>query len=159
MTKEQINEFTLRTTQSNHSGLVLVLFDMEKVYLDDSLEAFADEDIEGYLKNLELAKRVHNELMDCINPKDPLGKKMLSVLRFIYGRFISSYIKKEPQELDRCQNMMYKFREAFSHIHDLDEDEPVMKNAHQVYAGLTYGKGTLNESIQGTDYSNRGFKA
>ena len=33
-----------------------------------------------------------------------------------------------------------------------------MRNVHQVYAGLTYGKGTLNESIQGVDYGTRGYQ-
>ena len=33
-----------------------------------------------------------------------------------------------------------------------------MKNTHQVYAGLTYGKGTLSESTMGDTY-NRGYKA
>ena len=39
MTSELKKEFTLRITQANHSGLILILFDMEKVYIEDALKA------------------------------------------------------------------------------------------------------------------------
>lgn len=159
MTKEQIQEFTLRTSQSNHSGLILVLFDVEQVYLEDAMAAYASGNTEGYSRNIELARRAHNELMSCINPMDLLGRRVLSILRFIYGKLVASSVKREPQELDRCSNMMDNLREGFVRLHELDEEDAVMQNTHQVYAGLTYGRGVLNESIGGTDYGSRGFKA
>lgn len=159
MTKEQIQEFTLRTSQSNHSGLILVLFDVERVYLEDAMAAYASENSDGYGRNIELARRAHNELMSCINPKDLQGRRVLSILRFIYGKLVASSVKRAPQELDRCRNMMDNLREGFVRLHELDVEGPVMQNAHQVYAGLTYGRGVLNESIEGTNYSSRGFKA
>ena len=54
--------------------------------------------------------------------------------------------------------MLDNLRVGFEKLHSIDTSEPVMKNTHQVYAGLTYGKGTLNESMLGDTY-NRGFKA
>lgn len=158
MTREQIKEFTFRTTQENHSGLILVLFDVEKVYVNDALEAYEKGDEATYLRYMELAKKTHNELMSCINPKDELGRKVLAIFRFVYGKLVSSAVKRKPEELDRISGMMDNLRESFVHVHKLDKDGPVMKNTHQVYAGLTYGKGVLNESIQ-TDLSSRGFKA
>ncbi len=158
MTKEQIKEFTLRTTNSNHSGLILVLFDVVDVYISDSILAYASGDNEGYLKNIRLAKKSHNELMSCINPRDELGRKVLSIFRFIYGKLASSEAKRKPEELDRCLGMLHSLRVGFEKLHSIDEEGPVMKNTHQVYAGLTYGKGTLSESTIGDTY-NRGFKA
>ena len=81
MTKEQIKEFTLRTTNANHSGLILVLFDVVKVYISDSISAYEEKDEEGYMRYIRMAKKSHNELMSCINPKDELGKRVLQVFR------------------------------------------------------------------------------
>lgn len=159
MTNEQIKEFTLRTSSANHTGLMLILFDMEKIYVEDALLAYSNNEIDDYLRNMDLAKKTHNELMSGIEPTDELGKRYLSILRFIYSKQINSCVKRVPDELDRCQRMMDNLREGFRHLNELDNEEPVMKNTHKVYAGLTYGKGTLNESVQGTDYSSRGFKA
>lgn len=155
MTKEQIQEFTRRATQENHSGLILVLCDMDRVYISDALNA---DDTDEYMRNVELAKRTHNELMDCFNPMDAQGRKVLTVLRYIYGRLVASGVKRKPQELDVCLDMLDTLQVAFVHLHEIDPEGPVMKNAHQVYAGLTYGKGVLNESTMGADYGSRGFK-
>lgn len=157
MTKEQISEFTLRTSQSNHSGLILVLFDVERVYVDDAIAAYEAGDMDVYLKNIGLAKRAHNELMSCINPADTLGRQVLLIFRFIYAQLTVSEVKRMPKELDRCSDMMDNLRKGFVRLHELDDDEPVMRNTHQVYAGLTYGKGVLNESVENADYVRRGF--
>ena len=164
MTDERKKEFTLRITQANHSGLLLNTCDMEKVYIEDALAAYGRyeeglQDIKEYLKNMNMAKKVHNELMSSINPEDENGRKVLNVLRFIYSKFIQSTVKRKPCELDRCQSMMDELRVGFEKLHEIDTEEPVMKNVHQIYAGLTYGKGTLNESLEGVDYSSRGFQA
>lgn len=155
MTKEQIREFTRRATQENHSGLILVLCDMDRVYISDACSA---DDADEYMRNIELAKRTHNELMSCFNPMDAQGKKVLVVLRYIYGRLVASGVKRKPQELDICLGMLETLRIGFVHLHEIDTEGPVMRNAHQVYAGLTYGKGVLNESTVGADYGSRGFK-
>lgn len=157
MTREQIQEFTRRTTQENHSGLILVLCDMEQVYVSDALAAYAD-DMDGYMKNIELARKTHNELMGCFDMANAQARKVVGILRFIYGKLVASVVKRKPQELERCMGMMGRLRIGFEHLHEIDTDGPLMKNTHQVYAGLTYGKGVLNESTLNADYGSRGFK-
>lgn len=157
MTKEQIQEFTRRTTQENHSGLILVLCDMEQVYVSDALAAYAD-DTDAYIKNIELARKTHNELMRCFDLSNEQARKVVSILRFIYGKLVASSVKRQPQELERCMGMLEKLRIGFEYLHEVDTEGPVMQNTHQVYAGLTYGKGVLNESTLGVDYGSRGFK-
>lgn len=159
MTNEQIKDFTLRTSQANHSELMLILCDVEQIYLEDAKKSYIDGDIKEYLRYIELAKKAHNELMNCINPMDAQGKNVLIIMRFVYKQLITSGVKREPVELDKCMEIMATMRVCFEKLHEIDTEGPVMKNTHQVYAGLTYGKGTLNESVQGTDYSKRGFKA
>lgn len=159
MTKEQIRDFTLRTTQSNHSGLILVMFDVEHVYLTDAITSYEQDNIEDYLKNVELARKVLNELMASFDMRNSLSRRVVSILRFIYKQLVVSLVKREPQELDRCINMMDNLRNSFVPLHEQDDEGPIMKNTHQVYAGLTYGKGVLNESIEGVNYSSRGFRA
>lgn len=158
MTKEQIQEFTRRTTQENHSGLILVLCDIVRTYTNDALTAYAAGDSDGYMTNVEAARRAHNELMDCFDAANYHGRKVLSVLRYIYGQYVISAIKREPIDLDRCMEMLDSLRVSFEHLHSIDPEGPVMKNTHQVYAGLTYGKGMLNESTLCSDYSNRGYQ-
>ena len=158
MTKEQIQEFTRRISQENHSGLILVLCDMEHVYIHDALVAYEQGDFDAYLKNAELAKQCMHELITCFSSQDKLGRQVISIFRFLYGKLVRSVVQKKPDELDRCAGMVDNLRVGFEHLHTLDKEDPVMQNTHQVYAGLTYGKGTLQESVQGVDFEKRGYQ-
>lgn len=155
MTKEQIREFTRRTTQENHSGLILVLCDMELVFIADA-QQYYQTDLDSYMKSIDKARRTLNELISCFSMNDKQGRAVISILRYIYGRLVASSVRRQPQELDACVKLLDKLKVCFEELHRIDTDGPVMKNTHQVYAGLTYGKGTLNESTLGTDY-NRGY--
>lgn len=159
MTKEQIQEFTLKTTQENHSGLILIMFDMEKIYVEDALRAYSAGDVEEFVKQVNLARKVQNELIGSLNPREKLSRNVIAILRFIYRKMVDSSVRRVPVDLDRCQDMMDNLRVGFERLHEIDDEGPVMKNTHQVYAGLTYGKGTLNESVQGVNLSSRGYKA
>lgn len=158
MTKEQIRDFTFRVSQENDSGLVIILFDIELVYLNDALNAYAEKNIDDFIFNVEAAKRTLSELMNAMNTNDANALRVLSILRHIFSKLVSSSVRKEPQELDRCISMLQKIKTIFEAIHKQDSSGPVMRNAHQIYAGLTYGKGTLTESYGNVDYSNRGYK-
>lgn len=157
MTKEQIQTFTLRVSQENHTGLVLVLVDMEDIYIEDALKAYGEKDTALYLRNMELAKRVHQELMNCINQTDVQGKKVLAVFRCLYKCYVDATVKREPKDVEEAKQILRKLRATFQAVHEQDTEGPVMRNTHQVYSGLTYGKGVLNESVMGVDYSTRGF--
>ena len=159
MTKEQIQELTLRTSQANHSGLILVLSDMVHIYMSDAIEAYSLGSAEPFEKNVEMARRSTNELISCFDRRDPLGYRVSSILRFVYQKLNNSVLIGAPDELDRCLKIVDNLKVGLEHLHEIDTEGPVMKNTHQVYAGLTYGKGTLNESVQGVDYSTRGYKA
>lgn len=158
MTKEQINEFTLRTTQANHSGLVIILFEIEDIYLDDAMVCYNNADLDGFLRNLEMAKRAHHELISSMNTEHATGYKVWNILRYTYKLLIQSSAKKDASGLDRVKAMLCKLKASFAVISEKDTEPPVMKNTHQVYAGLTYGRGKLNESYGAADYSNRGFR-
>ena len=82
----------------------------------------------------------------------------MTTYRFIYGKLVRSEVRRQPDELDRCVQMVDDLRVGFVHLHELDNEGAVMQNVHQVYAGLTYGKGTLNESIPGVNYEKRGYQ-
>ena len=158
MTQEQKQEFTRRISQENHSGLILVLCDIFHTYGNDAIAAYEADDMIAYLQTIGQARRTMQELIDCFSKEDALGRNVIDIFRFIYGKLVRSEVHREPDELDRCIHIVDNLRVGFVHLHELDNEGAVMQNVHQVYAGLTYGKGTLNESIQGVNYENRGYQ-
>lgn len=158
MTQEMKQEFTRRVSQENHSGLILVLCDIFHTYGNDAMTAYEAGNETVYLQNIELARRTMQELIDCFFKEDALGRNVIAILRFVYGKLVRSEVRRQPDELDRCVQMVDNLRVGFAHLHELDNESAVMQNVHQVYAGLTYGKGTLNESVQGVNYESRGYQ-
>jgi flagellar protein FliS len=53
---------------------------------------------------------------------------------------------------------MEKLRKSFEEVAKQDTSGSVVQNSQKVYAGLTYGKGTLNEVFMDNEAA-RGFKA
>ena len=72
-------------------------------------------------------------------------------------RLVAVQRQKDIQALKEIRSILFRLREAYAQIADVNTSGPVMSNSESVYAGLTYGRGTLNEDVVSTP--NRGFLA
>jgi flagellar protein FliS len=52
-----------------------------------------------------------------------------------------------------------KLLDSFRQVSEMDESEAVMENTETIYAGLTYGRDSLNETLYSENMANRGFMA
>ena len=156
MKKEKKQEFILRITQSNKTQLVVVLYDMTLAYLEDSIEEFHQGDYEKYRWNIERAKDCIDELLNSLHMEYEIAG-VLKGLYFFYKRELTTAgVKKEKEKILPVIEMIKELKESFEQVALKDTSAPVMENTQTVYAGLTYGKGSLNVNLadQGT---NRGF--
>ena len=68
-------------------------------------------------------------------------------------------VKKDVSPLDSAMNVMNTLYIGFEGVAKEDNSPPLMENTQQLYAGLTYGKGSLNETYIDPKEHSRGFKA
>lgn len=157
MKKEQKQEFTLRITKANKTQMIVILYDMVLVYLEESLEAFEKEDYVTYRWNIERAKDCIDELLNSLHMEYEIAG-ILRGLYFFYKRELTSAgVQKDKEKVLPVMKMIKELKESYEQIATQDTSTPIMKNTQTVYAGLTYGKTSLNENLadQGT---NRGFR-
>ena len=121
------------------------------------LERIGDN-LETFRAEMKTAQRFLAELMRSLDFKYQLSVNLLRIYEYVKGILISSEISGEDRGLDSAMSVLSKLAEAFRTISAQDDSGAVMENAQQIYAGLTYGKGTLNESDMGAG-TNRGFLA
>lgn len=159
MDKERIQEFTVRVTQASKTELVVILYDIILTDIVESKKLLALGDESGFVKELKHSLRCLNELMATLDYSIPISHDLLSLYSFSNKTIIEAMMKKTVEGLDSAASVLTKLRTAFNEISKSDTDGPVMENTQQVYAGLTYGKGTLNESYLTGYEHNRGFKA
>ena len=104
MKKEQIQQFTLRITESNRTGLIAVLYDMIDVYLKDAEQARAEDNHEEFKKNVRGADRVLKELMGALDHKYEIAGNLYSLYVWCRERLAASMVRFDISGIDEFGN-------------------------------------------------------
>ncbi len=156
MTKEQIKDYTLRITQANASEIVVIVYDIADQYIKDALASYDEGDYEGYRNNCQSACRCVEDLLQALNYSYELAFPLMRLYVFINREISVASVTNRTGGLVNARGLLISLRDAFAQVAKQDESAPLMGNTQTVYAGLTYGKGQLNESINDT-LTNRGY--
>ncbi len=144
MTKSEINEFTKRIAQSNKTQLIVITYEIIVNYIESAQNSGSDRD---FIYNIQKAQQFLNDLTSALDYSYELSYDLLSLYSFANRCFVKSIARKQDCNLDTIKNMMLKLRESFEKVSREDKSGPVIKGAEPVYAGITYGKGSLNEMV------------
>ena len=158
MTKELKQQFTLKITQANKTQLVVILYEMLLAYIEEAESAHEKKDRDGFREGVRKARGCLNELMASLHFDYEPAISLLQLYLYANRELVRSDIRNSVEELEHVKNVMIKLHEAYVEISKQDTTGPVMSNTQTVYAGLTYGKNTLTESLSDQG-SNRGFRA
>ncbi len=159
MNKEEIKAFTLRVTEANSCDLIVILYDIVLCDIKNAKKANEKKDVKGFASNIHHATRFMNELIANLNFEGGLAFDLMSLYSYCNKRLSSAVAGNRPEDLDIVTDVISKLRDGFKKLSEADTGGPLMRNAQSVYAGLTYGKGCLNETyVDAKDY-NRGFRA
>ena len=159
MTQEQIQTYTLRVSQASPCELVVIMYDIILDDVKNAKEAKAAGDEKQYQADLVHAGKLVNELMDSLDFAEPIAFRLMSLYIYVNKMLVKARISRKWDSLNDVELVIEKLRAGFDGIKDQDTTGPVMQNAQQVYAGLTYGKGKLNETYLNAQDYNRGFNA
>lgn len=159
MKKEDILSFTTRVTQASRSELIVILYEMTLTEIKEAKEAYALGDLDAFVKELKKAQKYVSELMSALNYQYAISYDLMSLYLYVSKRLVTAIIKRIPDSLDSAEVVLNKLLIGFEGISKADNSGPMMSNTQQVYAGLTYGKGTLNETFLDPSNKSRGFIA
>ena len=157
MNKDKKQEFTLKISNANKTEMVVILYDMTIEYLQDALEEFDANNVETFKWNIEKAKDCLDELLNSLHMEyEPAG--VLKSLYFFYKREITTAeVRQIKEKIFPVIKMLQELKESYEKIASQDTSSPIMENTQTVYAGLTYGKNSLNIDL--SDQSiDRGFR-
>ena len=93
--------------------------------------------------------------MGALDLQYEVSLQLFQLYRFAQKRLIEASYEETDKKLEDAIPIFRELREAFSEVAKQDNSGPVMRNIDQVYAGLTYGKGSLNEIVE----RKKGFQA
>lgn len=159
MTKELINQYTLKISSSNSTGIIATLFEIYFSYGDDAREACKCNDKMELVNAVKQCSKVVSHLQKDLDFKYEISKDLYSLYDFCLRSLAKSIYKADLAGLEDADKVMKKLQDAFSQIARADESKPMMANAQYVIAGMTYGRAGLNESMASRNRGPRGFYA
>lgn len=154
MTREKIQEYTRRISQANTTDMVVIIYDIALSYLDEASESIRKSDKVALNEAIIHVRKCINELIGSLHYDYSPAGELLKL--YIYcSRQLVSVSRMDRNALESIYSILSKLRDAYASISSENKNGPVMVNSESVYAGLTYGKGILNEDIVST--GNRGY--
>jgi len=159
MDKEKAVDYTRRVTQASQSELIVIMFDVIMSDIEEARVYYDAENYYEYSRSIKHAERFVQELMSALNYTYSISYALMSLYMFVHKTLIAADMGRRPEKLDDAVRVLEKLRSGFCQVSTEDKSGPVMQNTQQVYAGMTYGRGVLNETfVDARDY-NRGFSA
>ena len=157
-TQEKIDAIKLRITGANPTQLVVIVYELILLYMDEADYAFSVGNKEGGVTYIKKAQDFLQEQMGSLDLSYDIGVQLMNLYRFVNEQFIATTVKQEPVNLDSCRDTISKLMESFDTISKQDESGAVMENTQEVYQGLTYGKNSMGSTYV-KENDSRGFKA
>lgn len=158
MDSERTKGYTARISQANRSELVVIIYELMLDSIGTAREAFAEKDLETADVELKRAQGLLQEMRGSLDFQYEISASLVSLYRYVNEQLVRSIVRRRNVNLDSCERVLKGLMGSFAEVAKQDTSGPVMKNAQQVYAGLTYGKGNLNEVAVDGGHTGRGFR-
>lgn len=140
MTKEEINQFSMRISQSNRTQIVVATYEIIINYLDSAKKSIDNSDVTDFVHNVKKARQFVNELQSVLDFRYKISFELMNLYMFANECLLKSEIRREDVNLSTVRDMMVKLRNSFESVSKEDDSKPVMQGREKVYEGLTYGK-------------------
>ncbi len=155
-----IKNFQNRIVNGDKAELVLVHYEMIIAEIEDCLTFLQEGQSEKFYQSNERARNLIKELINSLDFNYSISRELFSLYIFVNKKLIESMYCRGERSLKVAKrvlnNLLIGWRKAAESV---DTDDVAFANAENVYAGLTYGNGTLNESVIAASSSPRGLKA
>lgn len=152
-------DYIRRVTQANRSQLVVITYEIINSEMKQAQADFEEGNWENYEKELKNAQKFLNELMGSLDYKYSVSKELMEIYIYINKVLIEARMQKNIEKLTVAIKIMTGLQEAFNEVEKQDTSGPVLGQSQKLYAGLTYGKGVLNEISVNVNGSLGGFRA
>lgn len=157
MTAEQKKEFTRKITQANSAQLIVILYDIALVYVNDAIAFMEKGDMTNARIQADFAKKSIEEMIHNLHFEYELATVLHQLYLSMKKSLRDGILDNKKELLISVKNNLGKLRDAYDSIVSADESAPVMSHTQGVVAGLTYGRNSLNENLTDAG-SDRGFR-
>ncbi len=158
MTLEKKQEFTLKISEANKTQMITIIYEMVIYYLDEAIDNIGIGKKDDAVRSLANAQNCIDELIHSLNMDYELAQRLFQIYIFSKKELAAAAGTLSINRIWRVLRNFKNLHEAYSELEKEDSSGNVMGNTQKVYAGLTYGRSSLNEDVTAMSY-NRGLMA
>lgn len=126
-----------------------------ELLLEEIESAKVSQEAEERKRHIKKAIKIVQMLAKDLNREVDMANDLFRLYIYVQGLLINA---RRNDKLEEAYKLIHIIYEGFKKITTEEESKkPIMENAEAIYAGLTYGRNSINEMAIG-EY-NRGFKA
>ncbi len=152
-------DYVARIAQASGVQLTIITYELAIHYIEEA-KALASHpgEKEAYGQAVNKARAAVESLMDTLDMAVTFSRELMPLYIYINKRLAEVYFNQNMALLDEAQTLLQTLLEGWQEVEKSQADAaPLMDSAQQLYAGLTYKNGRLQEYIQEDD--SRGFQA
>lgn len=137
---------------ASQGELLCITYEM---LLEEIQNAMEEQTKDERKKHIDQAVKIIKMLASDLDFRYDLAHQLFNIYVYVQGLLIKS---RDHVMLEEAYKLINKLYEAYKQITENEQNKkPIMQNAEAIYAGLTYGKDSINE-VSLEDF-NRGYKA
>ena len=156
MTAEQKKEFTRKITQANSTELIVILYDISLVYVNEAIAKMEEGNVKEASIQANYARKCIEEMIQNLHFEYDLATSLHWIYLSMKKSLREAIWDKKTEPLISVRDNLASLRSSYAEIVSQDKSAPVMGHTQTVVAGLTYGRYSLNESLA-EESSSRGF--
>ena len=148
-------EFTRRLTQCNNGEMIVIMYDIVFAYMEEAKDAYEKNSYEDYKAAVKKSQGGIDTLIGALNYKYDIAKDLHKLYVYAKNCLAKAIYQNRLDGLEEAEKILKRLYTSFCEVAKADTSGPLMRNAQQVYAGMTYGRTNLNENY--FEDSHRGF--
>ena len=82
MTREEINQFSMRISQSNRTQIVVITYEIIINYLDSARDSFDNSNVTDFVHNVRKARQFVNELSSVLDFRYKISFELMNLYMF-----------------------------------------------------------------------------
>lgn len=150
------DDYVARISNATPLGLVIINYDLIIENVEDAKKALLSGDVDAFQAHITKSRDFLMLLMKSLDFNYEISKDLVRTYIHINSLLIKSFFSKKTEPLEAATDLLSIMLKDWKELLKFEDAKPVMENAQQLYAGLTYKNGELSEYIP--DDKNRGFK-
>lgn len=152
---------TARIANATPVQLIEITYDLIVDYIQQAKDALQQNKEDIFKARVEKAQQLLMNLAESLDMSYEISYEIMPLYLYVNKLLIHSTIQKKNEPLEQSEKILNNLLVAWREVakQKSNDQNPVLENTQQIYAGLTYGKGTLNETVLDPNNKKRGIQA